>query len=1402
MINQPALRNLVMIIVHALLNTAMRSFTARTFIFSWMLVTSPCALAATVHLQWGAIDTTAPATKTSYREFLNTAPAAHQVLSEQRQTAPWIVQFRDVIQEEWKDGVRRAGAEIKGYLPENALLIEARPNQIAGIATLPFVQWIGEYLPEYKRVLPARTAMATSSGELHPFNVILFNPDDLAVVEGRLARLGGVAIERAAPMMDRGLIRASLTAAAIEQISTWGEIEWIEPFVAPKWLNESAVSTNRMNVVPVWQELGLTGTNQVVAVCDTGLDSGNPVTLHPDLRGRLHWAQALGRTNRWDDPQSHGTHVSGSVLGNGAMSTGLYKGVAYEARLVMQSVLDPVGGMSGLPDDLNDLFYAAYTNDARIHSDSWGAAVEGIYTSDSRNLDMFVWNHRDMLIVFAAGNEGTDRDLYLNSDGVINLDSLSAPGTAKNCLTVGAAENFRTSGGYSTLPWGSGSWSNYYPDEPIFSDLISQPESPQGMAAFSSRGPCKDGRIKPDLVAPGTSVISTRSNKSSDDGWGFPDNTNYLFMGGTSMSTPLVSGAAALARQWLQTRQGIAQPSAALLKALLMNGARNMAPGQYGTGDKQEIPRARPNNVSGWGHVNLYDTLNSPAHQALTLIDSRSLSTGKTNTFHFTIYAPTTNKFVLTMAYSDYWGTYGAGKQLVNDLDLALITPSGGTVYPNNLAVPDATNNVETIEYTPAETGMYTVRVRGRNVPSGGSQPYALVVLSPVTYETNALAVSPVASIEAEGPQGGPFSSTGATFTIVNTAGAPINWKSAGEGSLSWLTISPTGGVLAAGATQRLDCAVNANAGALSAGACEGNIVISNATTGGSLERYASLRVRSLASFTWSAIPSPQQQNKSFNATLTAVDEMGETMTTFAQPVNLSATIAQTNQIGIITTNKWDYPINTEANNQRAQVIYLTNEIGVAGSIKGLYINVSSVPSRLLGNWTIRMKHTAWNVHPTNLWEGPASGWTTNYQSDFMIPSTGWVYFAFSQPFAYNGISNLMADFSFSNQDAAANPMGIVLANKVALGRSLVWETWFPGNNPLNWSGATFKPDMANLVPVIRLNIEASLPVTPAQTGAFTNGEWSGAVSVGAPAAAIALRASRENVSGYSNPFDVTAANASVYLQSLTHMYDGAAKHASATTDPAGLTVTFTYNGLTNAPSGVGAYAVTGTVQDAQYQGYDADTFIIERGEQTITFDPIPDPFADETVTLNATASSGLPVNYLITGPAIRDQSSLTFSGTGEVTVVATQSGNTNWLPAAQVTNTFTVRAAIDANTNSVPDEWEMNHFGNLTNVTAISDFDEDGKLDWEEYVADTDPRNPASFQSLELFSMPFSNGWNIVFDTATGRIYQVEVATQLFPSAWQPLFTNLPGTGETLELEDTNTAPARFYRQGITVHR
>jgi hypothetical protein len=237
------------------------------------------------------------------------------------------------------------------------------------------------------------------------------------------------------------------------------------------------------------------GEGEIIAVNDTGFDLGSTINVHPAFNGRVLKLVALGRPNKADDPEGHGTHVCGSVLGDGNSPSmgGAIQGTAPKAKLVVQSLLDGSGRLGGIPADLHDLFKPPYDNDkVRVQTNSWGStdplmpSIGLPYTQSSQELDDFIWNHPDCVICFAAGNQGVDAD----NDGVIDPGSLGAEAAAKNCITVGASESNRlnielTYGQLDPRDFGH---------NPIFAD--STTNRAEGMAAFSSRGPDQGGSYK------------------------------------------------------------------------------------------------------------------------------------------------------------------------------------------------------------------------------------------------------------------------------------------------------------------------------------------------------------------------------------------------------------------------------------------------------------------------------------------------------------------------------------------------------------------------------------------------------------------------------------------------------------------------------------------------------------------------------------------------------------------------------------------------------------------------------------------------------------------------------------------------------------------------------------------
>ena len=188
------------------------------------------------------------------------------------------------------------------------------------------------------------------------------------------------------------------------------------------------------------------------------------------------------------------------------------------------------------------------------------------------------------------------------------------------------------------------------------------------------------------------------------------------------MATPLVAGAATVTREYLVKAKGIANPSAAMVKATLLHTAFDMYPGQYGTGPTQELPTRRPNVHEGYGRVNMDEATNLDS--ATILVDERTgVKTGETKSVTETVSEGGTLR--ATLSYTDAPGAAAAATALVNDIDLRVTGPNG---FMKELK--DRKNNTEMLELAELPAGVYQVSVIGINVPLGkaDAQPYALVV--------------------------------------------------------------------------------------------------------------------------------------------------------------------------------------------------------------------------------------------------------------------------------------------------------------------------------------------------------------------------------------------------------------------------------------------------------------------------------------------------------------------------------------------------------------------------------------------------------------------------------------------------------------------------------------------------
>lgn len=622
----------------------------------------------------------------------------------------YLVQFQGPIHTADVEALRMAGADVFDYIPDFAFVVKMDTTARAAIEQMAQIRWVGLYQPAYRMAsgLLARAVGANRSidaGERSGPNgkrsanltlrddgpltlvVSVFRGEPVAPIVSVIEALGGEVIDQSQTEWQSKL-RITLPSAALVDVAALPGVRWIEP--APQWQLHNDKADNVMGVREVWDTQGLYGSGQTVAVCDTGLDHGSttPASLHDDFENGSGASRVVTIYDRVGDGASdvnsgHGTHVAGSVLGNGDLSgatpashtypESAYVGMAPEASLIFQAVENnATGALSGIPLDLNTLFTQADTGGADLHTNSWGSDVSGQYTTDSEAVDQYMWNHKDFTIFFSAANAGIDA----NSDGVVDLYSLGSPATAKNCVTVGASENDRST---IVTTWGD-AWPSDFPANPVHDDPMG--DNIAGLTAFSSRGPVLDGRYKPDIVAPGSFIASVRSSQASGTGWGVID-ANYMYMSGTSMSTPLTAGAAAIVRQYYTDLESYT-PSAALIKATLVNGATDIYPGQYGTEGTQEIPTTRPTNAAGWGRVNVADSIFPTAPRGMTYVDQTTgLNTATIDNYNYQITS-SAEPFRVTLAWTDYPGSPVASGGLVNDLDLTITGPGGTIYYPNN----------------------------------------------------------------------------------------------------------------------------------------------------------------------------------------------------------------------------------------------------------------------------------------------------------------------------------------------------------------------------------------------------------------------------------------------------------------------------------------------------------------------------------------------------------------------------------------------------------------------------------------------------------------------------------------------------------------------------------------------
>jgi hypothetical protein len=648
----------------------------------------------------------------------------------------YILQFGASPTDEWLKSIRNAGVEVLQYIPHQAYFVYGDDESIARIADHSRVRWIGRYQPEQKlsralrQQLEAARNGKTAAHGISPleytkndtalFDIAVFERADLDAFTSQLRQTFGRGLLRMSRLQNNffNVVRAELAVNDIEAVAALPDVIAIEAYSRTSNEDERSnqiLAGNFINATtllgPGYQPLnqfGADGTNVTVSVVDDGVgipgEGGFYITTNNAVNGPLHGAPGTAF--------GHG-HFNATIIAGwtpfGPLDSLFYNyalGVAPKANIV--SIPRNRTGYTGTDVEVYDDSVSMPGPNgvhATISNNSWGQGTNGnVYNLLAAQFDGFVRDSSTdpgvdpLTLVFSAGNEG------LNAPGA---NGLTQPKVAKNVIAVGNSEGLRIDLGGANA------------------------DNMDDIAADSSRGPAADGRIKPDLVAPGTAITGGRSGTDSLKG---NLDAFHRWSSGTSHSAAHISGMAALFTHWWTSANFGDNPSPSLIRAALINSARDLN-GQNSSGSV-------PNGTEGWGRPNLKSLLNTGV--GMKYIDEQvPLEQPGPGFVLQGSVADGTKPLRITVAWTDPPGV--ADPALVNDLDL--IVTVGGTVYKGNVfsngvsttgGVADNRNNTESVFFPagiPSGTGL-SIEVRPTALNGDGillngdatDQNYSLVV--------------------------------------------------------------------------------------------------------------------------------------------------------------------------------------------------------------------------------------------------------------------------------------------------------------------------------------------------------------------------------------------------------------------------------------------------------------------------------------------------------------------------------------------------------------------------------------------------------------------------------------------------------------------------------------------------
>lgn len=502
-------------------------------------------------------------------------------------------------------------------------------------------------------------------------------------------------------------------------------------------------------------QVGLNGTGQIIGFSDSGVDMSSCYFYDADVPLVLNTVNTAHRkmvyyystqADGYDNGDCHGSHVGGTIAGQSSKNYGDlkdYNGLAVGAKLAFYDIGKLEATSLSTPSDIGSIFTTLKTAGAYIHTNSWGSGsssgtpIYSSYGSLAQQADRWMWSNLDSLLIFSNGNSGTENSYIKNT---VN------PATFKNGLSVGASGNDHK----SWLGLGEREGGVSYSDD----------YDPEALAYFSSRGPTLDGRIKPDIVAPGWWVTSVEGTAYTTDSDTF--HCDLKILDGTSMAAPAVAAGAGIIRQYFVDGyypSGSANsadsfdPSGALLKAMILASGQPLQRTISETGvSSTAIASAYPDTRQGYGRMQLnkvlhFDTSsNSPLNlkvfagafaQAHSLY--KTISNGAISTFTFTTGSTAPSVLRVVLCFVDYEGDVSSTTTSTGSMKnrITMSVSGGGITLP-------AEDEYSTVQFVnipnPAASTTYTITVYGFSISFGSvsSLPYALVAVSDLTVSAAA----------------------------------------------------------------------------------------------------------------------------------------------------------------------------------------------------------------------------------------------------------------------------------------------------------------------------------------------------------------------------------------------------------------------------------------------------------------------------------------------------------------------------------------------------------------------------------------------------------------------------------------------------------------------------------------